>query len=167
MTFRLKVCKTHYTDKGPGVLLAGNMVTDNLHRKITEFMTDKDVRSEIYKASKAVQAYFQFGFMEPQHKRIFIELWKHDDPEAVKEFERVLNKYLYRDIGEALTQIHVSPNTEGVYYYYLEIAKETGCPYNGGHWGSPLIYMPEDNEQWWKVYNLCKAMVLNIAFPKL
>lgn len=167
MTFQLKVCDNQLSGKGPGVILAGDMVTPQVHEAFKFVMNDNWMGSECYEARNKVSAFFQSGSENPDGRYVFIELWNTRNPEAVAEFERVLNKHVGSKIVQDFTEIRIAASTEGVYYYFIEIAKETGCTYSAGSWTTPLYFYPENNEQWWKVYNLCRQMELEIGFPKL
>lgn len=167
MTFRFKVCKTKLVDKGPGIMLRGPIVTPSLHDMVLTMFSDKDIRSEIYKAFRGVGAFFQGGIDNRDGQYIFIELHKSDDPATIKEFERILNKYLSPFLIQPFTEIRIHPDIEGAYYYFTEIAKECNVGYHGGSWNSPMVFFPENNQQWWKVYDLCKHMGLNVTYPEL
>lgn len=165
MTFQLKVTKTALAGKGPGIHIAGPYVTPSVHDAITSVMNSSNLYDPQYKARTAVSAFFQGGSGNREGQFIFLELCITHDPEAIQNFEDVINQAVRGVLPEALTEIHINPNTEGAYYFFTEIAKETSCSYNGGTWGQPMAFKPENNEQWWKVYNLCKVMGLNIASP--
>lgn len=165
MAFTLKVT-TPFPGKGKGVYIAGPYVTPQVHDAISTLMTANHLSDPFYKARTDVGAFFQGGCDKRDGEYIFLELWLTRDPVKVAEFEKQLNKAVRGRIPESLTEIRIAPNTEGAYYLFLEIAKETGCRHWGGDAFTPLYFYPEDNEQWWKVYNLCKYMELNIGFPQ-
>ena len=122
-----------------------------------------------YIARTKVTAFFQGGCDKRDGQFIFLELlrsWESLDPADVAEFERLLNEAIEGKVPTCQTEIRIAPNTQGAYYFITEISKETGCSYNSGNAFTPVYFFPENNEQWWKVYNLCKEMGLTIGFPQ-
>lgn len=167
MTFQLKISKDAMAGKGPGVVLSGDMVTPQVHDAVSFVMNSNYRGDECYEARQKVCAFFQGGSENRNGRFIFLECWQTRVPEDVAEFERILNKYVGSKIVQDSTQIRIAATTQGVYYLFTEIAKETNCRYNAGSWNTPLYFYPDDTEQWWKVYNLCRQMELEIGFPRL
>lgn len=169
MPFKLKVAKETLPGKGPGIYLYGPYVTPRIHDAISQFMAANRIDDPRYIARTKVTAFFQGGCDKRDGQFIFLELlrsWESLDPADVAEFERLLNEAIEGKVPTCQTEIRIAPNTQGAYYFITEISKETGCSYNSGNAFTPVYFFPENNEQWWKVYNLCKEMGLTIGFPQ-
>lgn len=145
-----------FPGRGPCVQMYGDYVTEEVWNVVKSLLCDNVMSSPVYLARNKANAFFQGGHHDSRGKWVLIEFWSEE--EKCQDFLKILNEEVNKVMSEYSHVICiVAPsnnekdirNTEEA---CLLIADDTGCKFERNMLNARVVFMPEDNLTYTKVY---------------